>query len=262
MKKIVCVLFVLLCINSISVFAQQKKEVLFQYSPIASLLEGVYDGSLTIAEFKKHGNFGLGTLNNLDGEMLVFNDTVYQVRSDGIPIVAAENIKIPFGTIVTFKPGQDFQFNESVTLADFQKMIDEKVISDNLIYAVKVEGTFPFIRVRSVPAQDRPYPRLIDAIKNQAVFEYKDIKGTLVGFKIPKYMDGVNVPGYHFHFISADRKHGGHVLDCTTGGLFVQLQAIDGFELMLPDSEDFLKKKNVSSNEKELKKIESLIKEK
>lgn len=262
MKTKVYLLIGLICLGSFPGFSQQKKKIIYQYAPISSLLEGVYDGNITALEFKKLGNLGIGTLNTLDGEMLVLNDTVFQVRTDGIPVAAKPDTKIPFGTIVNFISDQNFESKESMPLIDFQKALDSGLISDNLVYAFKISGEFPFMRVRSVPAQSKPYPRLIDAIKKQVVFEYKNIKGTLVGFKVPKFMDGVNVPGYHFHFISDDRKFGGHVLDCTTGALAVQVESLDKLELVLPDSDDFLQKKNVSGNEKELKKIESLIKEK
>lgn len=237
--------------------AQQTNKAMYQYSTITSLLEGVFDGALTLAEFKKHGNFGIGTFNNLDGEMVVINDTVFQVKSDGIPVLVNPSNKIPFGNIVYFNAESSFDFADTVSLVEFQKKNDEHLVSDNLIYAIRADGVFKNVKVRSVPIQKKPFPRLIDAVKNQSVYEYKNIKGTILGFKVPKYMDGVNVAGYHFHFISADRKHGGHLLECTTDKIKVQIQSISNLELVLPDTDDFLKKKNIERNEKEIKKIEN-----
>ncbi|MBA2714887.1 MAG: acetolactate decarboxylase, partial [Rubrobacteraceae bacterium] len=51
--------------------------------------------------------------------------------------------------------------------------------------------------------------------------------GSLVGFRFPDYAQGLNVAGYHFHFITADRSAGGHVLECllTSGELQVDHEA-------------------------------------
>jgi acetolactate decarboxylase len=255
MKKNVLFLLAGLLLLSASLNSQDKG--LFQYSTITSLLEGVYDGNLTLAEFQKHGNFGIGTFNNLDGEMVVLNDTVYQVPVDGIPRTVPSETKIPFGNILYFNANSDFDFTDTVSLADFQKYLETKLISDNLVYAVRADGVFKVVKVRSVPAQKKPYPRLVEAAKKQAVFEYKNIKGTLLGFKVPKYMDGVNVSGCHFHFISDDRKHGGHLLDCTTGNIKVRVQDVYDVKITLPDTDDFLNKKNIQRNEHEIKKIEN-----
>ena len=56
---------------------------LFQYATINSLLAGVFDGDLTIAKLKRHGDLGIGTFNALDGEMLALDGQFYQIRSDG-----------------------------------------------------------------------------------------------------------------------------------------------------------------------------------
>ena len=255
MKKLfVVAAIVLLC--SISGFTQEKQNGIFQYSTIASLLEGTYDGNMTVKEFMSHGNFGIGTINNLDGEMVVMDNTTYQIRTDGIPVVLAVDAKIPFGEIVTFNPNTVFNISEVPNMDEFQKIADAKLISENLIYAFRVDGEFKNVKLRSVPIQKKPYPRLLEVIKNQVVFEYKDVKGTLIGFRMPKYMEGVNVGGYHFHFISADKKKGGHVLDFTGSNFSVKAQEFDKYNLVLPNTEDFLQKKDVKGNVEEVKKIE------
>jgi alpha-acetolactate decarboxylase len=256
-KRILFVVLTLLLTQGVFVKAQKKQKSIYQYSTITSLAEGVYDGNLKLSEFKKHGNFGVGTFNNLDGEMVVINDTIFQVKTDGIPVPADLNGKTPFGNLVYFDADTSFAFSDTLKLADFQKKLDDVLISDNLIYAFKIEGVFKNVKVRSVPAQKKPFPRLIDAVKHQAVFEHRNIKGTILGFKIPKYMDGVNVAGYHFHFISDDRKYGGHLLDCMTDKMKIQIENIHRVEVVLPDSDDFLKKKNINKNEEEIKKIEN-----
>jgi len=256
MQKLVsCGLLLFFVAGLSNVFGQENS--LYQYATITSLLEGVFEGSLPVREYKTHGDFGIGTINNLDGEMLVLNDTVYQVRTDGIPIILSDDSKIPFASITKFKADSEFIFKDTVTLEDLQKILDGKLLSDNLAYAIKAEGVFRSVKLRSVPGQKKPFPRLADAVSKQAVFEYDNIKGTLLGFKVPKYMDGVNVAGYHFHFISDDRKRGGHVLDCKTGSLKFQIENIYKINLVLPSTDDFLQKKNINKNAEEVKKLEN-----
>ncbi len=63
--------------------AQHPESVLYQTSLMSALLSGVYEGSTTIADLLKHGDFGLGTFNELDGELIAFSSQVYQLRADG-----------------------------------------------------------------------------------------------------------------------------------------------------------------------------------
>ncbi len=63
--------------------AQQPDNVLYQTSLMSALLSGVYEGNTTIADLLTHGDFGLGTFNELDGELIAFSSEVYQLRADG-----------------------------------------------------------------------------------------------------------------------------------------------------------------------------------
>jgi acetolactate decarboxylase len=245
------------CLQAGLLFGQKTEKQLFQFSTITALQEGIYDGELTLVELKKHGDFGVGTFDKLDGEMVVLNDTVYQVRTDGVPFALDLKNKIPFADVLFFYADTAYSYKDTLTLSSFQKILDASFSSINLIYAIRIDGVFKSVKVRSVPPQSKPYPRLIDAAKHQAVFEYENIKGTIVGFKLPKYMEGVGVSGYHLHFISADRKRGGHLLDCRIDDVKIQTEAVNKFELVLPQNSDFLNAKNIISNEKEIKKIEN-----
>jgi acetolactate decarboxylase len=81
-----------------------------------------------------------------------------------------------------------------------------------------VDGRFEYVRTRSVPRQRIPYPPLAEVVKDQPVFELSAVRGSLVGFRFPDYAQGLNVAGYHFHFITADRSAGGHVHECRLNG--------------------------------------------
>lgn len=139
---------------------------------------------------------------------------------------------------------------------DLTRFLDARLPSENLIYAIRVEGRFPSLKVRSAARQKKPFPVLTEAIKEQKVFELKDQEGTLVGFRFPPYMGGINVPGYHFHFLSKDKTSGGHVLDLQVEGARVQVDQSRGFSMEFPGSEEFLKFRFEADAEAAIQKIE------
>ncbi len=79
--------------------AQHPESVLYQTSLMSALLSGVYEGSTTIADLLKHGDFGLGTFNELDGELIAFSSQVYQLRADGSARKAQPEQKTPFAVM-------------------------------------------------------------------------------------------------------------------------------------------------------------------
>ena len=78
------------------------------------------------------------------------------------------------------------------------------------------------------------------ATADQALFDFTDITGTLVGFWSPSYSKSIAIAGHHMHFISADRQHGGHVLDLSTDALFVELNDVNDVRLAIPETSAFL----------------------
>ncbi|MDP6633590.1 MAG: acetolactate decarboxylase [Phycisphaerae bacterium] len=230
-------------------------DVVYQYSTINALLEGVYDGRMTCGQLVRHGDFGLGTFNALDGEMVVIDSKVYKIRSDGKAYRAPSSEKTPFAMVAKFKPNMIFiiEHDGQPTL---EQLLEYKVPDSNLPQAIRIDGHFKYVKVRSVPKQKRPYRRLARIVDDQAVFELKDVRGTLLGFAIPPYMAGVNMPGYHFHFITEDRSRGGHVLKCRTGHVEMQIDEIPELHLVLPESGDFLKANLSGDKSGELHKVE------
>ena len=198
-------------------------EVLFQYSVIDALMAGVYDGQLTVGALKKQGNLGLGTFNALDGEMVVLDGKVYQVMVDGKVTQAPASGKIPFAAVTFFTPKIFIPIKRATNLAELAKLIDQELPTKNVMYAIKIEGCFSRVKTRSVPRQTRPYPPLAQAVEQQKVFTFSDVEGTMVGFRCPSFLKDVNVPGYHFHFLTKDRQAGGHVLDCALENLTIQV---------------------------------------
>ncbi|MDT5169996.1 MAG: acetolactate decarboxylase [Mycobacterium sp.] len=186
---------------------------IFQTSTMGALLDGVYEGNVSIRELLRHGDFGLGTFNSLDGEMLVLDGVCYQLRSDGSATVADLGELTPFAAVTSFHPDHTIAVSEPLDRAALRTLIDESVDSTNLMVAVRVAGDFSILRTRTVTKQQRPYRPFTEATQDQQEVTFADVTGTLAGFRMPGYEQGISVAGYHSHFIDKDRHHGGHALD-------------------------------------------------
>jgi len=225
----------------------QKKEtnILYQYSVINALSAGVYDGDLTVKKLKKHGDFGLGTFNNIDGEMIVLDGKIYQVKTDGVPIEVDKNLPAPFAAVTFFKSNKTIELKTPQTLQQIKQLIDTSVPSANYLYAVKISGEFQKVKTRSVPKQQQPFPDLASVIKNQVTFEKASINGTVIGFKMPEFIDGVNVKDFHFHFLSDDKNFGGHLLDLIIEKGKIEIGIIKEFHCKLPSTKNYTETKFV-----------------
>ena len=192
----------------------------FQTSTIDALLAGTYDGDLSLRELRRQGDFGIGTYDHLDGEMVLLDGQFYQVRADGRVSSPALDGETPFAAVCHFRPEKAFSVPAGADMAGVEALVDGLAPSRNYFVAIRIDGHFRRVRTRSVPAQERPYPPLAAVAATQPVFERENVAGTVVGFRCPPYVAGVNVPGYHLHFISQDRSFGGHVLafEALTGG--------------------------------------------
>lgn len=225
--------------NSGSEIHGNNSDVLYQISTIDALLQGVYDGVLPVEELETHGNFGIGTFDGLEGEMLALDGNYYQIKTDGIAYPVSGKTTTPFATVTDFEADENLRIEEPANLTELESFIDLNLPSENLFYAVRIEGNFSSVKARSVPRQEKPYPKLADAVSTQSVFEFENVSGTLVGFRTPEYAKGINVPGYHLHFITADRSAGGHVLDLEMENGNAAIDITRTFLMELPASGDF-----------------------
>jgi acetolactate decarboxylase len=233
---------------------QKNDDVLFQYSVLDSLMAGVYDGEMTYGELKQHGDFGIGTFNALDGEMVEVDHQVYQVKSDGVAYPVADTLKSPFAVVTNFTPDRAIKVKESLDLEQLKSLLDKSLPTFNIPYAVKITGVFTYVQTRSVPKQSPPYVPLAEVLKTQPTFESHNVQGTMIGFRLPSYMAGANAAGYHFHFLTADRKAGGHVLKCQVQKATAEIDATGEWNLVLPKDEAFYKvnlSKNAPGEEKQ-----------
>jgi acetolactate decarboxylase len=224
--------------------AEREPHVLFQASTIGALLDGAYDGDLSFAELAEHGDLGLGTLNGLDGEMIAIDGRFYRADVEGrIHPVAAED-KTPFAVVCRFEPQIEATIDAGgqgarpLTHEELLSRLDELVPPEASSCAVRLDGSFDLVRARSVPRQQPPYRPLTEVVAEQNIFELGGVEGTMVGFRFPSYVEGIEVSGYHLHFISADRTRGGHVLDSRSAGLRARLDPSNDLHIELPPAVD------------------------
>lgn len=225
--------------SSESLQLQEEQDTLFQYSVLGTLLQGVYDGNFSCAELKEHGDFGLGTFNTLDGEMIIVDSEIYQVASDGVARIVSDDTKVPFAAITYFEADKIVSQNQVMDCAELKTHIDGLLPTKNIAYAIKIDGLFNYMKTRSIQKQSKPYPLLVDVIKTQSTFEFYEQKGTLIGFRLPSYMGGANASGYHFHFLTEDKNAGGHVLECTTKDVNIEIDYTDKWQTVLPADSKF-----------------------
>lgn len=213
---------------------------LFQVSTATALVEGVYEGAVRVGNLREHGDLGLGTFEELDGEMVVVDGRFFQIRSDGSVREVSDDVLTPFAVITEFVPETTTRIDRCANLGELTSRMDTLRDSENVFYALKVQGRFEHMHARAM-CRTREGARLVQAAAVQPEFEFRDITGTLVGFWTPEYARTLSIPGYHLHFLSDDHHSGGHVLGCSGGDLSVEVQRESDLHVAFPETEDFLK---------------------
>jgi acetolactate decarboxylase len=218
--------------------AEREAHVLFQASTIGALLDGAYDGDLSFAELAEHGDLGLGTLNGLDGEMIAIDGRFYRADVDGAVGEVEATTRTPFAVVTRFDPTVERPLEGPLDHQDLLARLDELIPAEAASCAIRLDGHFDLVRARSVPRQAPPYRPLTEVVAEQHVFELRDIEGTMLGFRFPDYVEGIEVSGFHLHFISADRSQGGHVLASRSSGLRARLDPSNDLHVELPPTID------------------------
>jgi acetolactate decarboxylase len=214
--------------------AEREPHVLFQASTIAALLDGAYDGDLSFAELAEHGDLGLGTLNALDGEMIALDGDFYRADVEGAIHPIGPREQTPFAVVTRFEPTVEAEIVGPLGHEDLLARLDELVPAGASSCALRLDGRFELVRARSVPRQGLPYRPLAEVVAGQHVFELAGFSGTMLGFRFPAYVEGIEVAGYHLHFISEDRTRGGHVIDSRTTLARARIDPSDDLHVELP----------------------------
>ena len=207
----------------------------YQVATISSLLAGGYESDTTVGEMLRHGDFGLGTFNGADGEMIVLDGRVYRGTTDGRAHLVPGSERTPFAVVVAFHPRGSMPVVEGQSLEQLHTVLDALPYSASRVLAVRIDGHFQSIQMRSEPKQAPPYRPLAEVIQEQqVVYTLTEVNGTLIGFRFPAAASSVNVAGWHFHFLTSDKARGGHVFTLTTGAGRALVQEISDLRIRLP----------------------------
>lgn len=212
---------------------------LYVTAPVNALVEGIYQEDSAMTEILERGDFGIGTFNDLDGEMVVLEGHVYQLRADGIAYAVPADTRTPFACVTVFCPYSFEDINEALDYGGLLALLDRLLPSKNMLYAIQIEGVFDAVRTRSVPRQES-YRPLVEVAREQPEFDFENTEGTLVGFWTPHFLQSIAVPGYHFHFLTQDKTRGGHLLECHPRQVRISLQHISSLALGLPLTLDYM----------------------
>ena len=240
---------------ALSQYLRKPIHTLFQVSTSAALVEGLYQGAVRVSRLLRHGDFGLGTFIDLDGEMVVLDGICYQISSSGKVRPVEGDRLIPYAVVTRFNAEFSKQFHQLRSFSELVSVCDGLRKSDNVFHAFRVEGRYSRVNTRVM----KPVPEgtgLTAAASGQEEFLFNDVEGTLVGLWSPDFAGSFSVPGYHFHFLSTDRKRGGHVLECEALDVCIAGCSLNEMHVSLPETEEFLKADLRRDPQDDLKKAE------
>ncbi len=188
-------------------------ESYYQVSTYARLSAGGYEGMISIERLLEHGDFGIGTVEGIDGEMMIIDGIAYRAGTDLTPVEVPAGTMIPFAMLTKFDIQGTYRAVNIDSYTELREQFYEMTTFNYTVYAIMIETEFESITIRSVPGQQEPYPPLTDVIADQTTKVLYHINGTLIGFVMPEGLGDINLAGFHLHFLSEDLLYGGHVLD-------------------------------------------------
>ncbi|WP_425379978.1 acetolactate decarboxylase [Spiroplasma endosymbiont of Stenodema calcarata] len=225
----------------------QKYGEIYQFSTITSLAAGNFDGVLDFHTLLKQGDFGLGTFDHLDGELIVLNGVAYQLKVDGKVNLVNLDMTTPFASVAFFEAHKKIIISEQSNYEELQKIILKNLPSLNLFYGIKVQGSFLEMKTRTVSYQEKPYPTLLAATAHQAVVSSSNVEGDIVGFWTPTFANTLGVHGFHAHFINSAKDGGGHIFDFILASGIIEICYFSKINLELPTTAEYLTKELIST---------------
>jgi acetolactate decarboxylase len=235
----VWLLAIFVCAASVPGYAQvsEPKGTLFQVSTLAGLERGFFYPVTNVGQMKQHGNIGVGAFEGMDGELLILDGQAYNAMYDGKVVPVEDQSPIVYGAVALLNADRTASLQNVASYEQLQKSLEKLLPDRNIFYVFKIQATFNYLKIRSTAKQEKPYPGLASVVKNQSTFEFSNIKGTLIGFRCPAYIQGIYAPGFHLHFISEDRQKGGHLLEANLADLTAQIGYLTQMHLLLPDND-------------------------
>lgn len=241
----------------VNLSAEKKYNTLFQYGIADAFVGGVFEATLPITELKKHGDFGLGAPGVLDGELIISDGHAFQTRATGITAEVSDAFKTALAFVTFFQADTAFHIRGIAQQQDAFRQIEQHLNKKNAVYAIRISGNFDDLKTRAFPPYtQKPFPPLATLLDRQKFFDIKNTKGQIIGYKLPPYLNGISIEGYHFHFLSDSKTQGGHVLNFGGDDLIVEIAEIKSFVLSLPQDDAFMNYNFKTGNKGDLEKVE------
>jgi len=247
---------------SFTAIAQQKnvnaQGNLFSAGYAAAFIGGLYDAWYPYKSLKQHGDFGLGAPAKLDGELMMLNGKLYKTQYTGKTMPINEAGETPYAVVCFFHASKVYKPGRQLNKSALFKYLDSLLTNQNGIYAIHVSGNFKYVKTRAFePVQQKPYVPLAAMLDKQHFFEFNTIKGDLIGYKLPVFMEGAHISGYHFHFLSADKTSGGHIIDLVADEITIEVDVLNSYTMELPQTTDFNNFDFRKDRKEEIKSVEN-----
>ena len=238
----------LLFLLSAQAAPQSTSGTLYQVSTGNALIGGLYQGAVDFKTLRQEGDFGLGSVKGMNGELIALDGQFYRISPTGKMNTIPDSQTTPYAMVTNFTEGAHFSIENIHSLKQLVDVLNKHLPSRNIPYAIKIKGDFSSLKLRAVRGAKPPYPPFMKLVKNQAIFKLHNRIGEGVGFFTPPYMKELNVPGYHIHFITKDRKTGGHILNCSIPKAEVYLMPMYKVTVAIPHTKEYAESKELNKD--------------
>ncbi|MEM9658571.1 MAG: acetolactate decarboxylase, partial [Planctomycetota bacterium] len=144
-----------------------RRDALVQFSLLAALAANDYASGQSLRDVLSGGDFGIGTFHNLDGEMIVLKGRMYQALADGAVRLADLDGTTPFAAVTHFQEDGRIKHLSAASLAHLDEQLDRRLPRPNSPYAIRIDGQFAELTLRSVSPQTPPFRPLVEVVKDQ-----------------------------------------------------------------------------------------------
>ena len=216
---------------------------MYQVSTLQALALGYSKAVISVGELLQEGDTGLGTFEDVNGEMILMDGHCYRADQDGNVTEIPHETGVPFSAVAKFCGEQELLLKDILDITSLRTELTRKIeerFGLNSMHVVRIDGVFEKVDARSEAPYKSHHVTLKEVLgMTQKAFIFENIRGSLVGVYFPDYMDGINMPGWHLHFLSEDRSKGGHVFDVSVQEGIAKVDKITNIFINLPKEAAF-----------------------